>query len=122
MQSVAPVVVATPASAASLQATRPSYLVRAAQRERSQPITYWPCGSLHAFTLQMAAHGHCVSASLMLGDGSYAMAQLEHARSLEDETLQGLTAQLAEYFRTPLAGMRMSFKDVGGHRHDDAVA
>jgi hypothetical protein len=126
MQPVASAVVASPASAAGLRAAQFRSLVRAPQRLRRQPDSlpdaYWPGQFLHAFTLRMAAHGHCVSASMMLGDGAYATAQLAHARMIEDETLQGLTAQLAEYFSTPLAGMRMSFCDVGGHRHDGALA
>jgi len=47
----------------------------------------------------MAAHGKCVSASMMLGDCSYAMQQLERAQALKgDVALQALVAQLASYF------------------------
>ncbi len=60
---------------------------------------YWPAYTLDEFLLRMAAHGKCVSASMMLGDCSYAMQQLERAQALKgDVALQALVAQLASYF------------------------
>lgn len=60
--------------------------------------TYWPCERLNAFILQMAAHGHCVSAAMMLGHRHYAMQQLAAAQQLSDEVLRGLAAELQAYF------------------------
>lgn len=62
------------------------------------PAHYWPAHTLHAFTLQMAARGHCVSASMMLGDAEYARAQLRHAHCLGDSALRALAGELADFF------------------------
>lgn len=59
---------------------------------------YWPTHALHAFTLQMAACGHCVSASMMLGDADYAREQLRHARCLGDSALRALAGELDDFF------------------------
>jgi hypothetical protein len=110
--------VAAPAPLATTRAARPLFLVRAPAREplrQELPQRYWPCDFLHAFTLQMAAHGHCVSASMMLGDGSYASEQLGHALRLRDDTLRALTAELAAFFEA-------SPEQPEGSRHDAKMA
>ncbi|HSV52560.1 MAG TPA: hypothetical protein VLJ57_10605 [Burkholderiaceae bacterium] len=108
------------APAATLRAARPRLLLRTPRREQpSHQERYWPCNFLHAFTLQMSAHGQCVSASMMLGDNAYAREQLAHARQLDDETLRALTAALVAYFDEPLANAR--FAALRGH-HVDALA
>lgn len=119
-----PVVITSPASPAALRPTRARYLVRAPQQRTpaSRPESYWPGHFLHAFTLQMAAHGHCVSASMMLGDGDYAMEQLDHANRMEDATLRSLAQELVDFFSAPLASARFGGMAVAGARHDDALA
>ena len=64
-------------------------------------VTYWPCERLNAFILQMAAHGHCVSAAMMLGHRPYAVQQLAAAQQVPDEALRSLTAELQAYFDAP---------------------
>jgi len=64
-------------------------------------VTYWPCDLLNAFILQMAAHGHCVSAAMMLGHRPYAVQQLAAAQQMPDEALRGVAAQLQAYFDVP---------------------
>ena len=54
---------------------------------------YWPSDLLYSFTLQMAARGFCVSASMMLGDREYALEQLAHAHTLTDDSLDLLMAE-----------------------------
>ena len=44
------------------------------------PATYWPCELLNAFVLKMAASGHCVNMSMMLGHRPYALEQLAPVR------------------------------------------
>lgn len=63
--------------------------------------TYWPCERLNAFMLQMAAHGHCVSAAMMLGHRPYAVQQLAAAQQVPDEDLRSLAAELQAYFDAP---------------------
>lgn len=65
-------------------------------------VTYWPCDLLNAFILQMAAHGHCVSAAMMLGHRPYAVRQLAAAQQVPDEALRSVAAQLQAYFDVPL--------------------
>ncbi len=64
---------------------------------------YWPCELLHAFTLQMAAQGLCVSTDMMLGDHGYARERLSAAHSCGDARLRDLSVQLFAFFeaRTP---------------------
>lgn len=64
-------------------------------------VTYWPCERLNAFILQMAAHGHCVSAAMMLGHRPYAVQQLAAAQQVPDEALRSLAAELQAYFNVP---------------------
>jgi hypothetical protein len=64
-------------------------------------VTYWPCERLNAFILQMAAHGHCVSAAMMLGHRPYAVQQLAAAQQVPDEALRSLVAELQAYFDAP---------------------
>jgi hypothetical protein len=59
---------------------------------------YWPCELLHAFTLQMAARGLCVSTDMMLGDHVYAREQLAIAHSCGDGRLRDLAVQLFSFF------------------------
>ncbi len=63
--------------------------------------TYWPCERLNAFILQMAAHGRCVNAAMMLGHWPYARQQLAAAQQLPDDSLRELAAQLQAYFDAP---------------------
>lgn len=63
--------------------------------------TYWPCERLNAFILQMAAHGRCVNAAMMLGHRPYARQQLAAAQQLQDDSLRDLAAQLQAYFDAP---------------------
>jgi hypothetical protein len=66
--------------------------------ECSQHPRYWPSDLLYSFTLQMAANGFCVSASMMLGDRQYALDQLALAHTLDDEGLRLLAMKLFTYF------------------------
>ena len=59
---------------------------------------YWPAHALDAFLLQMAARGHCISATMMLGDRGYALDQLQHARAMPGDTLQSAVRELSDYF------------------------
>ncbi|MDO9405607.1 MAG: hypothetical protein Q7T87_16360 [Polaromonas sp.] len=61
-------------------------------------VRYWPCELLHAFTLQMAAKGCPVNASMMLGSRDYAVEKLTHARSFHDDMLDQLAVQMSSYF------------------------
>lgn len=69
--------------------------------ECSQHPRYWPSDLLYSFTLRMAARGFCVSASMMLGDRSYALEQLAHAHTLNDEGLRAMAVKLFTYFDAP---------------------
>lgn len=68
------------------------------------PATYWPCELLNAFALKMAASGHCVNMSMMLGHRPYALEQLALARGAADGELHHLAAQLQAYFDSPRPG------------------
>lgn len=59
---------------------------------------YWPCDLLRAFTMQMATHGQCVNADMMMGDAHYAMEKLSQAHSSGDERLRDLAVQLFGFF------------------------
>ena len=59
---------------------------------------YCPTELLSAFTLLMAGHGRCVSASMMLGDREYAMWQLARAHTMADPELREIAARLFAYF------------------------
>ena len=65
---------------------------------RLRGAVYWPLSLLEAFTLQMSAHGHSVSVSMMLGDRVYALEQLAHAHTLHDDRLHDLTMDLFVHF------------------------
>jgi len=69
--------------------------------ECAQHPRYWPSDLLYSFTLQMSARGFCVSASMMLGDREYALEQLAHAHTLNDEALRTLAVKLFTYFDAP---------------------
>jgi len=62
------------------------------------PLHYWPCGLLHAFTLEMAAHGVCVHESIMLGDAGYARQKLDRALALHEPALDRLVDRILDYF------------------------
>jgi hypothetical protein len=66
---------------------------------------YWPRGELQAFTLRMAAHGFCVSASMMLGDRRYALEQLRYAHAMADDDLRGLAMALFHHFERRQSGV-----------------
>ena len=59
---------------------------------------YWPCELLHAFTLEMAAHGVCVHESMMLGDAGYARQKLDRAQALHEPALDRLVDRMLDYF------------------------
>lgn len=59
---------------------------------------YCPTELLAAFTLLMAGHGRCISASMMLGDREYAMWQLARAHTFGDRELRSVAARLFAYF------------------------
>ena len=61
-------------------------------------VHYWPCELLHAFTLEMAAHGVCVQQSMMLGDPGYARQKLERALALRQPALSRLVERMLDYF------------------------
>ena len=60
--------------------------------------TYWPCELLNDFVLRMAAQGHCVNMSMMLGHRPYALERLALAAQAPDASLQDLAGQLRPYF------------------------
>ena len=62
------------------------------------PLHYWPCELLHAFTLEMAAHGVCVHESMMLGDAGYARQKLDRAQALHEPALDRLVDRMLDYF------------------------
>lgn len=119
-----PIVITSPASPAALRPARTRFVLRSRTQRTpaANPEGYWPGQFLHAFTLQMAAHGHCVSASMMLGDDGYAMEQLAHARRMGDETLRDLAQELVDFFKAPLTSARFSGNAESGVRHADALA
>jgi hypothetical protein len=61
-------------------------------------LHYWPCELLHAFTLEMAAHGVCVHESMMLGDAGYAHQKLDAALALHEPGLDRLVDCMLDYF------------------------
>lgn len=69
--------------------------------ECAQHPRYWPSDLLYSFTLQMAARGFCVSASMMLGDRQYALEQLAQAHTLNDDDLRAMAVKLFTYFDAP---------------------
>ena len=64
--------------------------------------TYWPCELLNDFVLRMAAQGHCVNMSMMLGHRPYALERLALAAQAPDGSLQELAGQLQPYFDAPV--------------------
>lgn len=88
-------------SAPAIQATAPCPGLAAGAPAGGPPATYWPCELLNAFVLKMAASGHCVNMSMMLGHRPYALEQLALARGAADDELHHLAAQLQGYFDTP---------------------
>ncbi|MGA0569746.1 hypothetical protein ACO2Q9_03400 [Variovorax sp. VNK109] len=76
---------------------------------------YWPCDLLRAFTMQMATHGKCVSADMMLGDTHYALEQLSLAHSSGDERLRSLAVQLFGFFDAAQAAVSGGDARAGVH-------
>lgn len=68
------------------------------------PACYWHPEQLDAFTLQMSAHGLCISASMMLGDRGYAREQLRHAHTLDDGPLRELALEMWDWFQAEAPG------------------
>ena len=64
--------------------------------------TYWPCDLLNTFVLRMAAQGHCVNLSMMLGHRPYALERLALAASAPDTGLQELATHVRPYFEAPV--------------------
>lgn len=83
------------------QATQATNATRPSANGATSDATYWPCERLNAFILQMAAHGHCVSAAMMLGHRPYAVEQLAVAQQVADDALRGLATELQAYFDAP---------------------
>ncbi|HVL46291.1 MAG TPA: hypothetical protein VM407_15830 [Acidovorax sp.] len=92
---------AATASAASPSSGHPTTAPQAADADCQAHHTYWPCELLNAFVLRMAAHGHCVSLSMMLGHRPYALERLTLAAQVPDACLQELAGQLRPYFEVP---------------------
>lgn len=65
--------------------------------------SWWPSDLLNSFTLLMAADGHCVSTSMMLGDRDYALEQLAHAHTSVDDGLRALAVRMFSFFDRPPA-------------------
>lgn len=72
------------------------------ERELAMP---WPQDLLVAFSLRMASHGMSISRALMLCDRRYALQQLVHAHSLDDEALHVLAVQLFRHFEARRSGL-----------------
>lgn len=73
-------------------------------RER-EPALPWPSDLLDAFSLRMARHGMSISRALMLSDKCYALQQLAHGQTLDDETLRLLSVQLFRHFQARQSGL-----------------
>lgn len=73
-------------------------------RERQLAIA-WPEDLLENFGLRMAAHGMCISRTLMLCDRRYALQQLVHGQNLNDEGLRALSTVLFRHFEPQRAGV-----------------
>lgn len=78
------------------------YLLAVPASNDSGHPRYWPSDVLYAFTLKMAAHGLCVSASMMLGDRKYALQQLQLAHTMDDEELREIAVRMFGYFEQPV--------------------
>ena len=72
--------------------------IPAGAQASAYPVHYWPCELLHAFTLEMAAHGVCVHESMMLGDAGYARQKLDRALTLHEPALDRLVDRMLDYF------------------------
>ena len=72
--------------------------IQAGAQAGAYPLHYWPCELLHAFTLEMAAHGVCVHESMMLGDTGYARQKLDRALALHDPALDLMVGRMLDYF------------------------
>ena len=109
--------------ALSAQPSIPSDVARGSARCAH---AYWPAYTLDEFLLRMAAHGKCVSASMMLCDRSYAVQQLERAQALKgDVALQALVVQLAAYFPGALsrdAGCQQAVAEDLGQANSASLA
>jgi hypothetical protein len=78
------------------------YLLAVPASNDPGPGRYWPSDVLYAFTLKMAAHGLCVSASMMLGDRQYALEQLQLAHTMDDAELREIAMRMFGYFEQPV--------------------
>lgn len=74
-------------------------------RERELALA-WPVDLLESFSLRMARHGMSISRGLMTCDRRYAVAQLTHAKSIEDPSLCDLASQLFAHYEARPAGVR----------------
>ena len=74
------------------------YALEFGTQQAANPCRYWPCDLLSAFMLEMAAHGHCVNESMMLGSRDYAIEKLNHAHTLGDDELRQLAVRMFSYF------------------------
>lgn len=75
-------------------------------RER-EPALPWPSELLDAFSLRMASHGMSISRPLMLSDKCYALQQLVHAQSMNDDDLRLLSVQLFRHFEARQSGLAL---------------
>ena len=94
----------TPAASPVASAFQPADTARdAADADcHAHTNTYWPCELLNDFVLRMAAQGHCVNMSMMLGHRPYALERLALAAQAPDASLQNLAGQLRPYFDAPV--------------------
>lgn len=76
-------------------------------REREAALP-WPADLLDAFSLRMARHGMSISRPLMLSDKCYALQQLVHGQTLDDEALRLLSVQLFRHFESRHSGLALS--------------
>ena len=96
-----PLALQAPNTVRAAHATQATNATRLSANGATGHATYWPCERLNAFILQMAAHGHCVSAAMMLGHRPYAVEQLAAAQQVADDTLRSLATELQAYFAAP---------------------
>lgn len=75
-------------------------------RER-EPALPWPADLLDAFSLRMARHGMSISRPLMLSDKCYALRQLVHGQTMNDEALRLLSVQMFRHFEARQSGLAL---------------
>lgn len=91
------------AQAPVLDAVAPAPARETVNAWRAAPAhsAYWPQHELDSFILQMAGHGQCVHAAMMLGDIDYARERLAAAAAIDCPKLRALSVRLRAYFDHP---------------------